>query len=255
MTESTKFLTIAEAAELLNVSKASLRRWTNSGRLHCYRVGDRNERRFNMDDLLNLIGGAPTKKEDQRPEAASAPIKTDKHRHVCFFYKSPKEQWQLFREYFLTHTDAYSKIIYLYHGDRDRIINWLKNESIDAEAMIAEGSLLMLSTAEAYHPNGYFNTDDMLAFWKEIIHNAEQKGVSKLLLTGEMGWANSNLPGHEQLLPYESALDCMLESYPWVTVVCQYPVYQISGSTVFDNLCVHTHVQLADRLASGFGAI
>ena len=52
--------------------------------------------------------------------------------------------------------------------------------------------------------------------------------------------------GCEQLVPYEAALDAMLEVTPWVSVICQYPVYQFSGSTVYDNLCVHTHVQLLE---------
>jgi len=88
---------------------------------------------------------------------------------------------------------------------------------------------------------GHLNIDRMLEFWKKIIIDAKNADIKRLLLTGEMGWANSNVPGHEQLVPYEDALEHMLEQYPWVTVVCQYPVYQISGVTVYDNLRNHTH--------------
>jgi len=92
----------------------------------------------------------------------------------------------------------------------------------------------------------------MLEFWKTQFVEAKNDGVERMLLTGEMGWANCNIAGHELLLPYEAALDNMLELYPWVTAVCQYPVYQISGVTVFDNLSCHTHVQLKQGMTSCF---
>ncbi len=256
-----KLLTINEASELLKVSKASLRRWTNSGRLRCYRVGHRSERRFDLDDLLNLIESKDDNHSASRlkrsfttppeqPDYQRVPqdINTEKRYHICTFYKDPKEQWQLFRSHFLSHTQESAKTIYLYHGDRDRVVNWIKSEGFDVDQLSKDGSLLLLSTQESYCRNGFFNIDQMLEFWKDKFIEAKNEGVEKLLLTGEMGWANCNIIGHDQLVPYEAALDHMLESYPWVTAVCQYPVYQISGVTVFDNLSCHTHVHLPEGL-------
>jgi excisionase family DNA binding protein len=50
-----KLLTIKEAAAFLSVSAMSLRRWTNSGKLKCYRLGGRNERRFTRQDLEEYL--------------------------------------------------------------------------------------------------------------------------------------------------------------------------------------------------------
>lgn len=263
MTSQNKLLTISEASELLNVSKASLRRWSNSGQLRCYRIGDRSERRFDLKDLLDFVTDASGQafildKFDAETDSLSrsTPAQASAHqiqrRHVCTFYKNPREQWQLFRPHFLAHMAESTRTVYLYHGDKNRVINWIKSEGLNLEDLQDRGTVQLLSTAETYCIGGFFNTDRMLDFWRKIVAGAKQSGVERLLLTGEMGWANTNLPGHEQLVPYEAVLDHMLELYPWVTVVCQYPVYQISGATVYDNLCVHTHVQLPDRLAPGF---
>src|SRR5256885_9559251 len=46
MTQQSELLDIAQAAAFLHVSQMSLRRWTNSGRLPCFRVGGRPERPF-----------------------------------------------------------------------------------------------------------------------------------------------------------------------------------------------------------------
>jgi excisionase family DNA binding protein len=46
---------IKDAAEFLNVSEMTIRRWTNSGKLKCYRVGGKRERRFHKSDLEELL--------------------------------------------------------------------------------------------------------------------------------------------------------------------------------------------------------
>lgn len=52
-----KLLTIKEAASFLNVSEMSLRRWTNAGKLKCYRVGGKKERRFARQDIDSFLQG------------------------------------------------------------------------------------------------------------------------------------------------------------------------------------------------------
>ena len=51
MTESDRLLTVKEVAAFLNVAEVTVRRMTGRGDLPCYRVGNRNERRFRMRDV------------------------------------------------------------------------------------------------------------------------------------------------------------------------------------------------------------
>ena len=55
MNKSEALLNIKQAAEILNVSEISLRRWSNAGKLPCLRVGVRRERRFRPADLLSYL--------------------------------------------------------------------------------------------------------------------------------------------------------------------------------------------------------
>ena len=50
-----RLLDIKDAAEFLNVSEMTIRRWTNSGKLKCYRLGGKRERRFHMSALEELL--------------------------------------------------------------------------------------------------------------------------------------------------------------------------------------------------------
>ena len=49
--EKDRLLTIEEAAQYLNISKTTLRRWTKVGTLRCSRIGVKGERRFLQKDL------------------------------------------------------------------------------------------------------------------------------------------------------------------------------------------------------------
>lgn len=50
-----KLLTIKQAAELLNVTPLTLRRWDRKGILKPIRIGTRGDRRYEGDELKKLI--------------------------------------------------------------------------------------------------------------------------------------------------------------------------------------------------------
>lgn len=81
-----KLLTIKEAAAFLNVSQMSLRRWTNSGSLKCYRVGGKNERRFEMQELQNFLS-----RDNSRLPLGINDLTVKKSDHITHFYKKIEE--------------------------------------------------------------------------------------------------------------------------------------------------------------------
>ncbi len=53
--ELDRMLTVAEAAELLGVSCASIRRYANEGKIKVYRIGPGRHRRFRKRDVLEYL--------------------------------------------------------------------------------------------------------------------------------------------------------------------------------------------------------
>ena len=53
--ELNRMLTVSEAAELLGVSNTSIRRFSNSGDIKSYRIGQGRHRRFRKRDLLEYL--------------------------------------------------------------------------------------------------------------------------------------------------------------------------------------------------------
>src|SRR2546427_2248498 len=84
--DSEQLLNIKQAAELLNVSEISLRRWTNQGRLTCLRVGGRRERRFRRQDLLDFLENLDPRSADDAVLVGGVPVQLGGH--LCALYDS-----------------------------------------------------------------------------------------------------------------------------------------------------------------------
>lgn len=51
-----RLLTLREVADYLRVSQVTIRRWTNAGRLRCYRPGGSSGRRlFSLKQILTFL--------------------------------------------------------------------------------------------------------------------------------------------------------------------------------------------------------
>ena len=252
-----KFLTIQEAADFLKVSKTSLRRWTNSSRLPCYRIGKRNERRFLIADLLECLSSSEAKtsasKETIREEAtlqhteeqASIP------QHISTYYRNESEQWKSLEPHLFQHLGEKARMIYIYDSDAGIIEKQLLKIGLDPMKLQREKTLHLISSEQAYLRNDVFIPSRMLEFWQKLIGQAMMDGINKILLTGEMGWAVRGLPGSELLCSYEKELDQFIANFPMVTVICQYPVKEFSGDIIFESLCTHPHIQMNENIITG----
>jgi excisionase family DNA binding protein len=249
MADDQKFLTIAEAAAFLRVSETSLRRWTNSGKLRCFRVGGRRERRFLQEDLLACMppgGTQPSMPPALRTADADA-------RHVCLFFRDPDEQWQLIRPYLLAQLGDSAPVLYIQDSTPPKLLTGrLRAEGLDVDDLIARGLLRILSPEQAYLLAGRFDAQRMLAFMESAILAGLAAGHTRVFLTGEMIWSLSNAPGAEQMMTYEALLNPLVEKYPAATIVCQYDVKRFDATSVLDALLTHPSAALPSGLVAGF---
>jgi excisionase family DNA binding protein len=96
MSDPIEVLDISEAAQLLNVSETSLRRWTNAGVLPCLRIGLRRQRRFRPADLLAFMEQpAPAQRPSngkggsmKMQDSSDEPVAAIHGNHLCGIYGS-----------------------------------------------------------------------------------------------------------------------------------------------------------------------
>jgi excisionase family DNA binding protein len=257
MPEQQRFLTISEAAEFLHVSEVSLRRWTNSGKLRCFRVGGRNERRFLVADLIAFMPSEDTQPEQRVDEAAAEDDTTVDYteRHISLFFRDAEEQWKLLRPYIVDHLNAGAPVIYLQHStSSEQLMQRLYDEGLPLDKLIARGLLRVLPPSQSYLLPGRFDAQRMLDFIETAIQAGLEAGHKRVFLTGEMTWSLQGTPGAEAMAIYEEALNPLVDKYPAVTIVCQYDLKRFSGDIILDALLTHPSILVAhgSGLAAGF---
>ncbi len=256
MPEQQRFLTIAEAAEFLHVSQTSLRRWTNSGKLRSFRVGGRNERRFLMDDLLAFMPSTrrqPDLLKQPAAETQMIPESESRERHICLFFLSVDEQWQILRPYILEFLNANAPVLYIQDSTPyNHLLDLLGTAGLPLEDLIARGLLRLLPPAHTYLLGGSFDVQRMLSFIEAAILGALAAGYTRILIIGEMTWSLEVALGVEQLKTYEAQLNPIVEKYPQATIVCQYDLRRFNGPGVLDALLTHPSIHLPQGRGPGF---
>ncbi len=253
MPEKQRFLTITEAAEFLQVSETSLRRWTNSGKLRCFRVGGRSERRFLKEDLLAFMRSMNQQSDPQTAETEAISDTVSEERHICLFFIHQDEQWQMMRPYLLEHLGEGVPVLYIQDSTPpERLMELLRAEGFPVDDLITRGLLRILPPNQAYLLTGRFDAQRMLAFMESAILGALAAGYQRMFLTGEMTWSLPDAPGAESMMQYEALLNPLVDKYPGVTIVCQYDLRRFDGPSVLNALLTHPSVHVSSGRVAGF---
>ena len=263
MNRRSRLLTIDQAARYLNVSKMSLRRWTNSGRLRCHRLGVRGERRFAVEDLeAFLVASSDATERRAIPAFMGEPIAVLHEastnggvRHVCSHFDDVAESWRLFLPYFRYHAERGAPIFYIHDStSREQFCAYVRAAGWDPDDLTARGLLELLHSSQAYLRTGSFSATGMLAFVAEAIESMRARGHRTMLVSGEMTWSLAGAVGSEGMIEYEARLNDLLLNYPDVTIVCHYSVRRFDSQLTLDALRAHPFVQLADGIFPGLYA-
>jgi len=207
MTSDSEWLDIAQAAALLRVSEASLRRWTNGGRLPCRRIGGRRERRFRRADLMAFLEG----------DASATPAS-----HVCAFYASDLGRTRQAANFIGKSLDADSVCILTAQPRvRERVLARLARRRPSLQRDLQAKRLVVSKYAET--------AADQLEFWKTTFEAAMRDGARTLRVVGDVsGGSLARAGDFDQVLEYEAAYEKLSRRFP-VATVCLYDARSHSG--------------------------
>jgi transcriptional repressor of dcmA and dcmR len=229
-------LDIEGAARFLGVSTTSLRRWTNSGRLACLRVGGRRERRFRLTDLVAFLQDQPA----QRHEAALVPSASDGvsiggmalpfGTHLCGFYSTNKGRAKLAVS-FLAGGLVPGAVCYLV-ADRAvqrEILAQLGMNQAALRKEIAAGRLVLVehaATRQAQQKN-----------FERLFMTAIVGGAHSLRLVGDV-WGVARKLTRDDLVQFEEVYDQASRRLPLVSL-CLYDVRRFSSLDALTALRGH----------------
>jgi excisionase family DNA binding protein len=232
-----ELLDIGQAAALLNVSEASLRRWTNSGRLSCLRVGQRRERRFRRDDLLGFLEDQALHYEGARMaghgvSSLSPPSVTVTHgSHLCGLYASDLGRITLVVPFLLTGLSEGSTCFLV--GSlraRNEILRNLKKKRPSLQADLDAGRLI--------HAAYRLDPRAQVKYFGALLAEKVAEGAQSFRVTGDV-WGMRARAAEESIVEYEADYDRLIaRKYPVVTL-CVYDAREFSGIEILNALKGH----------------
>jgi excisionase family DNA binding protein len=229
-TQQHELLDIKQAAQLLNVSETSLRRWTNSGRLACLRIGARRERRFRRADLLAFVG--------------EQPLMGGAGGHLCGLYVSDVSRVNL-AVAFLAEGFEPGSVSYLMAAPdvREQIVVHLERRRPSLRSDIEAGRLVLSEYPSSGGPQG--NHDN----WERLFTAATRAGARSLRAVGDVSGGLAVRMMRQELLENEALYDELARRFR-VPSLCLYDVRQFSGLDVLDFLKFHPDLfsQPVDRV-------
>lgn len=205
-----ELLDIAQAAALLQVSEASLRRWTNRGLLPCLRIGGRRERRFRRADLLAFVEGQSTG-------------------HLCGLYTSDLARTHQAARLLGEGLDAGSVCVLAAQPDvRERVLAKLRpslRRALDDERLIVTEYADVAAT--------------QLANWETWFAAATRKGARSIRVVGDVSDAPlAQGDDFNKVLEYEAAYERLSRRFP-VSTMCMYDARTHSGLETAAVLALH----------------
>lgn len=237
MNDPNELLDIAGAAAFLNVSETSLRRWTNSGRLACLRVGLKRERRFRRADLLAFMEDQPRSEiavtSSERHEGPGANA-SNHGRHLCGVYETSLGMATLVAPFLLEGLREGS-VCFLISAPRVRSdlveIMTVKRKSIAND--IRAGRLVLAP----YRSSG----DEQCDYFQAQIESAMANGTTSFRVVGDVGMLRKKTTRND-VLYYEACYDERIaRRYP-VDTLCTYDARTMSGIEILDALKGHPDI-------------
>ena len=248
--ESTPLLNITEAATFLNVSKATIRRWTDDGRLACSRIGARNERRFRQGDLAQLIKNSESKQRvTDTVEAFSATAQLPNPGHQCIVSNTLDEEWATLGSAIVAALENGAQVLVVEVADRRKRLEALLKENGLCIGDLQDAHVFnCVSIEDSYYLSGEFRWDRAVAFIESAILAAKARGLEKILIIGaDSGQAESMGQSYaDEMKKYELGLNEMLSRHPGASVLCPYTASEISaqlmiqGFLTHPQMCIHT---------------
>jgi excisionase family DNA binding protein len=239
LADANELLDIGQAAAFLNVSEASLRRWTNSGRLACMRVGQRRERRFRRQDLLGFLEGQTSEITPSFPGAGAnngadlsrGPVTVTGGGRLCAIYATDLGRITLAVPFLVQGLNEGS-VCFLVGPLRARndVLRNLKDKRPNLQDDIDAGRFVY----SEYH----LGPRAQVKYFRALLDKRVGEGAQSFRIIGDL-WGMRSRATEESMIQYEADYDRLIaREYPVVTL-CVYDARKFSGVEVLNALKGH----------------
>lgn len=151
--------------------------------------------------------------ESEQPIRFAGSVLTAK-RHVCAFFHSPDEWYQILLPFIKNGFDRGQRAFHIVDPRlREQHITRLTSAGLDVAAVERSGRFELRNWENAYLRDGLFDQDRMLALIQEVLEGGRSQGFTLTRLVAQMEWALEDRPGVDDLVEYETRLNYLLPRY------------------------------------------
>jgi AcrR family transcriptional regulator len=166
------------------------------------------------------------------------------HRHICGLFEGPNEAATVLKPFILDGLAQGDRVVHLVEDPASYLADWPDPALV--ESAIKSGQLQVQSWSESYVSGGVFRAAGMVAYVRRALRETRKLGYPRARLIGDMQWARDDVPGVEQLISYEAAIDDVV-GHPPHAVICAYDVRRHASSRIASILSAHQAVLVGGR--------
>jgi len=239
--EQEDLLNIRQAAEYLGASAVSLRRWTDSGRLKCYRIGGRRERRFRREDLQAFLEEHESQAvpaTDSRPVEFRGPVASlldmtvAYGTHLCSLYESDRGRLKLAVPFLCDGLEK-GDVCYFVASPPviESVTEAMKKVNRNMKNYLREGKLRI--------SEGEDSAESIYHFFETELFHITQSGQSTVRVLGDMSWFLDRGMTVDDLVDFELRYNHNLaQQYPVISL-CQFDARRFDGMGILNALKCH----------------
>ena len=169
-------------------------------------------------------------------------------RHVCAFFSSDNEEYEVLLPFMKDGFDCGDKAIHVVNPDqRDEHLQRLAAAGIDTAVAEQQGQFELRRNTETYLRDGGFDQDRMLAVFEQLASGNAKHRFPLSRIVCRMDWAAESRVFVDNVIEFESRVNDVWRRHDDV-VICTYHLGQFSGDAVVDILRTHPMVILGGIL-------
>ncbi|HKJ97537.1 MAG TPA: MEDS domain-containing protein [Desulfotignum sp.] len=230
-----KMLNVRQAAELLNVSQMTVRRWTNAGLLVCFRIGKKRERRFHLSDIQQFIEGKSPSSQTQKTFAGKADhrvalgfggLDVPDGTHLAHLYTHLSESLGVQAFFVRQGIENKETVMVVSPQDRrEKLLSAMEQDGLDVAELVRKNRLI--------HGSGRQSLVQMT----EYISKAAASAQGRFRLIGDMSWTLQKKWSEENIRTLEEITNTRL--CPGSLFLCQYSLAEFFGTQIMMALETH----------------
>jgi AcrR family transcriptional regulator len=169
-------------------------------------------------------------------------------RHVCGLFDEREEGYRGLLPFVIDGLARGERAVHIVDpAAREEHIERLARAGIDVPHEVDVGRLEVTTWEGAYLRGGRFDLAAMVSFLRDALAEGRSKGFALTRMIGYMEWALLDVPGVNDLVAYEAALDVVLRETP-DAVICVYDLRRHAAGPIVRILGAHPVAIVDGRL-------